>query len=285
MPSFSWSAIASLIRLPNQSGTWLLMLPTLWALILASHGRPPYTLLLIFVAGSFLMRSAGVIFNDLADREIDRQVTRTSVRPLATGTLTPTTALVTAGVLLILAAGLVLLLNPFTWLLSLIALLLAMLYPFAKRIIHLPQAVLGIAFGWGTIMAWAAVRQSLEPPAWLLYGATICWAIAYDTIYSIQDREDDARVGVKSAALLFGEQTWLAVGISLSTMLLLLGVAGWVWGVDAVFYAVLAAVAGFFSRQVVKLRRPVSPLLAFAMFRHHIWAGTAILIGIWLGSL
>ena len=284
MPSFSWPAIAALIRLPNQAGTWLLMLPALWALVLASRGRPPLGLLLVFAAGSFLMRSAGVIFNDLADRGIDRQVSRTSTRPLARGTVTPPMALAVAGVLLVLACGLLLLLNTFTLLLSPVALLLAILYPYAKRIIPLPQAVLGIAFGWGAIMAWAAVRESLDLPAWLLYGATICWAIAYDTVYSLQDREDDARVGVKSAALLFGVHTWLAVAISLSTMLVLLGLAGWLWGVGPVFYAMLAAVAGFFSLQIARLRRQVLPALAFAMFQHHIWAGTAILIGIWLGS-
>jgi len=284
VPALTWSAIAALIRLPNQSGTWLLMLPVLWALVMASRGRPAPSLLLIFAAGSFLMRSAGVIFNDMADRKIDRQITRTSARPLATGAVSVPVAMATACALVAVAAAIALMLNPFTLLLSPVALALAALYPFAKRVIALPQAILGMAFGWGVIMAWAAVRDDLDTPVWFLYAATICWAVGYDTIYSLQDREDDARIGIKSAALLFGEQTWLAVGIALVAMVVLLGAAGWVWGLGVPFYATLAAVAGFFSRQVTRLRRPVSPALAFAMFRHHIWAGAAILLGICLGS-
>jgi len=280
-----WSSLASLIRLQNQSGTWLLMLPTLWALILASQGKPPASLLIIFAAGSFLMRSAGVVFNDVADRALDRQVARTRSRPLASGALGVQAALATAGVLTALAAALLTLLNPLTLLLSPVALALAALYPFSKRIIQLPQAVLGIAFGWGVVMAWAAVRNSLDTPVWLLYGSTICWAIAYDTIYSLQDREDDIRIGVKSAAILFGAQTWLAVGIALGGMLLLLGLAGWLLGLGTVFYGMLAAVGGFFSQQVRTLRGAVSPAFALAMFKQHIWAGIAILIGLWLGYL
>jgi 4-hydroxybenzoate polyprenyltransferase len=280
-----WSSLASLIRLSNQSGTWLLMLPTFWALVLASGGHPPVGMLLIFAAGSFLMRSAGVVLNDLADRGLDRQVTRTRTRPLASGALGVPAALASAGGLIALAAGLLLFLNTLTLQLSPVALALAVLYPFSKRIIRLPQAVLGLAFGWGAVMAWAAVHNGLEGPAWLLYGSTICWAIAYDTIYALQDREDDARIGVKSAAILFGVHTWLAVGIALGGMLLLLGLAGWLMGIGVGFYGILAAVGGFFSQQVCTLRSPVSPALAFAMFRQHVWAGTAILAGIWLGFL
>jgi 4-hydroxybenzoate polyprenyltransferase len=279
------SNLASLIRLSNQSGTWLLMLPTLWALVLASGGRPPLALLLIFAAGSFLMRSAGVVLNDLADRAVDRQVARTRARPLASSALGTQAALATAAGLVVLAAGLLPFVNTLTLQLSPVALLLAALYPFSKRFIQLPQAVLGVAFGWGALMAWAAVRNTLEGPAWLLYGGTICWAIAYDTVYALQDREDDVRLGVKSAAILFGDRTWLAVGLALGGMLLLLGLAGWLTDVGAGFYGILAAVGGFFSQQVLRLRSPVSPALAFAMFKQHTWAGTAILAGIWLGTI
>jgi 4-hydroxybenzoate polyprenyltransferase len=280
-----WSTLAALIRLPNQSGTWLLMLPTLWALVLASHGRPPASLLLIFAAGSFLMRSAGVILNDLADRSFDRQVTRTRSRPLASGALGVPVALATAAVLVSLAAMLLAFLNTFTLLLSPVALLLAALYPFAKRLVHIPQAVLGIAFGWGVVMAWAAVRDALDVPVWFLYVATICWALAYDTIYALQDRDDDTRIGVKSATILFGERAWLAVGIALAGMLTLLALAGWLMGLGTVFYGTLAVVGGFFSQQVLALRRSVSSAQAFALFKQHIWAGVTILAGIWAGFL
>ena len=134
------------------------------------------------------------------------------------------------------------LLNVQTILLSPIAILFAALYPFAKRIIHIPQAMLGIAFGWGTIMAWTASRGTIEAPAWCIFAATICWAIGYDTIYALQDRQDDRRIGVKSSALFFGSSTWLAVGIALAVMLILLGIAGWLADIGWIYYGVLAAV-------------------------------------------
>lgn len=280
---FNWPALAQLIRLPNQSGTFLLMLPPLWALVLATEGHPPVSLVAIFAAGSFLMRSAGVVVNDLADRSFDRQVARTKTRPLASGALSVREALVTAGALVTLAIGLVLCLNRLTMLLSPVALLLAATYPFAKRLIAIPQVVLGLAFGWAVVMAWASARSSLPPPAWLLYGSTIFWAIAYDTIYALPDREDDARIGLKSSALLFGSWVWLAVAAALILMLILLGMAGWWAGLGPAFYGALAAVGGFLSQQVRRLRRPIHPDLAFTLFKQHIWVGLAILVGIWLG--
>ncbi len=281
----NWSTLAHLIRLSNQSGTVLLMLPTLWALVLASRGRPTWSLLAIFAVGSFLMRSAGVVMNDLADQSFDRQVERTRARPLASGALGVPAALATAMVLVSAAAGLVLFLNQLTILLSLVAFLLAAVYPFSKRVIHLPQAVLGVAFGWGAVMAWAAVRNSLEVPVWFLYAGTVFWAVAYDTIYALQDREDDARIGVKSSTILFGSRIWIAVGVSLGGMLIMLGLAGWLVGLGPMFYGMLAVVSGFLSRQVLKLRGSVSPALAFGMFKQHIWVGWAILAGIWAGFL
>ena len=261
------------------------MLPTLWTLVLASRGKPPAELVIIFAAGSFLMRSAGVVLNDMADRSIDRHVTRTQRRPLASGLLGLPEAIATLIVLVALTVGLLAFLNPFAVLLSPVALLLAALYPFSKRYIHLPQAVLGLAFGWGVIMAWAAVRNTLEAPVWLIYGATICWAIAYDTTYALQDRADDTRLGLKSSAILFGSWVWLAVGAFLIGMLLLLGLAGWMLNLGAVFYATLAAVGGFLSQHVLKLRGSVTGPLAFAMFKQHVWVGWAILAGIWGGFL
>jgi 4-hydroxybenzoate polyprenyltransferase len=275
--------IAELIRLPNQTGTLLLMLPTLWALMLASHGRPDPGLLAIFAIGSFLMRSAGVILNDVADRRLDRHVERTRMRPLASGRLPLRTALAVLLVLLAFASGLLLLLDRLALLLSPIALLLAAAYPFAKRIVSLPQAALGVAFGWGVIIAWAAASGTLEPQAWLIFMGTVAWAIAYDTIYALQDRADDQRAGIKSSAILFGQWTWLAVASSFGVMMLCLGAAGWLSGIGMVFYGVLAASCGFVSQQIRTLRGTVSPSLAFSMFRQHTWIGWAILAGLWLG--
>lgn len=281
-----WRACAELIRLPNQAGTLLLMLPTLWALVLASEGRPEPRLLAIFAAGAFLMRSAGVVLNDLADRDLDRRVARTRNRPLASGAVSLRAAVLLAAGLLGLAAALLVLLPPLARWLSPGAFILAALYPLAKRVIHVPQAVLGIAFGWGVLMAWASVRERLEPEAWLLYAATLLWALAYDTIYALQDLEDDRRVGVRSSALLFGRRTWRAVAAALGGMLLLLACSGWLTGLGAAFYAALAGVAGFLAQQVARLRAAtVPPALAFAMFRQHVWVGWAVLGGFWLGFL
>lgn len=283
VPQLTWSNVSRLIRLPNQTGTWLLLLPTLWALVLSQEGWPPWPLLLIFIFGSFLMRSAGVVVNDLADRPFDRHVARTRERPLASGELTAAHALGVLVTLLTLAALLILQLNPLTIRLSPIALLLAALYPFAKRVVHLPQAMLGVAFGWGTIMAWAASRGTIDPAAWLLFSATICWAVGYDTIYALQDIEDDRRIGVKSSALYFRDRTWLAVACAFAVMLVLLGIAGSMTGIGWSFYGVLGVVGLWFGKQVNEIRTPLLPARAFELFQEHAWIGSAILVGFFLG--
>ncbi|OQW31555.1 MAG: hypothetical protein A4E19_08050 [Nitrospira sp. SG-bin1] len=278
-----WSAFAHLIRLPNQTGTYLLVLPTMWALVLAARGFPPLHLLAIFIGGSFVMRSAGVIMNDLADQSFDRQVSRTKTRPLAAGTLSRRHAFGLLSLLLLIAASLLLALPPLVAWLSPIAVFLAALYPFSKRWIHIPQAMLGVAFGWGTIMAWAAVREQVDAPAWLLFGATAAWAVAYDTIYAIQDQEDDRRIGVKSSALYFGPSLHRGVGLALSTMLVLLAAAGWLSELRWPYYLTLLSVGLFLGTQVGRLQRPITPLHAFAMFRAHVWVGVAILVGLLAG--
>lgn len=285
VPRLTWANVSRLIRLPSQTGTWLLMLPTLWALVLSSQGIPPWRLLVIFILGSFVMRSAGVILNDLADRSFDRHVARTRQRPLASGDMAPAHALIVLAVLLTLAGLLVLQLNPLTIMLSPAAIALATLYPFAKRVIHLPQAVLGIAFGWGTIMAWTASRGVIESAAWLTFAATICWAIAYDTIYALQDMDDDRRIGVKSSALYFGSAAWLAVGSAGAMMLVLLGIGSGMMGIGAIAYGVLAAVGVLLAKQVNELRKPISSERAFELFQQHVWIGTAILAGLIMGFL
>ncbi len=275
----SWSAVGRLIRLQSQTGTWLLLLPTLWSLTLAARGIPSWRLVLIFSLGSLLMRSAGVVLNDLADRRFDRRVTRTQQRPLASGELQPRHALAVAALLLAAAGLLLLSLNRLTIMLGPIALLLAGLYPFAKRVVQVPQAMLGIAFGWGTVMAWTASQNTLDAPAWLVYAATACWAVGYDTIYALQDREDDARIGVKSSALFFGSSSWMAVGISFAATIALLGLAGWLLQIGWLFYGVLAAVSLFCTGQALKIRKSIAPSEAFRMFHQHVWVGAAILAG------
>ena len=279
----SWPALARLIRLPNQTGTYLLLLPTLWGLVLAARGIPPPHLVAIFIGGSFLMRSAGVIMNDLADQSFDRQVARTKTRPLASGELSRRHAAMLLAALLAIAATLLFFLRPIVTWLAPIAVFLAALYPYSKRWIHIPQAMLGIAFGWGTIMAWAAVQGQLDAPVWCLFGATAAWAVAYDTIYAIQDQEDDRRIGVKSAALYFGSSVHQAVGLAFGIMLAFLTAAGWLAQLRWPYYAALVGVAVFFLFQINRLRRPITPTHAFDMFRKHVWVGVAILAGLLAG--
>lgn len=281
----SWPALGRLIRLPNQTGTYLLLLPTMWGLVLAAQGIPPPHLIVIFIGGSFLMRSAGVIMNDLADQSFDRQVARTKTRPLASGELSRRHAYVLLSLLLFTAGGLLFFLRPIVTWLAPVAVFLAALYPYSKRWIHIPQAMLGIAFGWGTVMAWAAVRGQLEAPVWCLFGATAAWAVAYDTIYAIQDQEDDRRIGVKSAALYFGSSVHQGVGLAFGIMLAFLTAAGWFAQLRWPYYAALLGVAVFFLLQIGQLRRPMTPTHAFDMFRKHVWVGVAILAGLLTGVL
>jgi len=257
----------------------------MWGLVLANRGIPPLHLLVIFVGGSFLMRSAGVIMNDLADQSFDRQVTRTKTRPLASGEVSRRHAMLLLGLLLAVAASLLFFLRPIVTWLAPIAFFLAALYPYSKRWIHIPQAMLGIAFGWGTVMAWAAVQGQLDAPVWCLFGTTVAWAVAYDTIYAIQDQEDDRRIGVKSAALYFGSFVHQGVGLAFGIMLTFLTTAGWLAELRWPYYVVLSGVAVFFLLQISQLRRPITPTHAFAMFRAHVWVGVAILVGLLAGVL
>jgi len=231
------------------------------------------------------MRSAGVIMNDLADQSFDRQVTRTKNRPLASGALRPIHAVLVLGGLLVLAVGLLSFLNRLTMWLSPIALGLAAFYPFTKRFFHVPQFFLGLAFGWGAVMAWAATRNQLDVSAWLLFAATISWALAYDTIYALQDRDDDLQVGVKSSAIVFGAHVWIAVGIIEIVMMVFLAIAGWLEHLNLAFFGGLAGLTGFLSQHVWRLRTAMNPEEAFAMFKQHVGVGLVILIGIWLGTL
>lgn len=279
------TAISDLIRLDRQYGTLLLMAPALWSLVIASGGAPAWSLVAIFALGAFVMRSAGCIANDLADRRLDALVSRTQSRPLACGRLNVAQALAVFAALVFIAFLLILPLNPLARILSLGGLALAILYPFAKRVTCLPQVVMGVAFGWGALMAWAAVRNELGLPAILIFGATIAWAAAYDTIYALQDCEEDRRVGVKSTALLFGRHTWLAVGIGLALAWAGLFLVGRLAALGPLYYAVLLAVGMLFLQQTLALRRGADPTTAFRLFRAHALIGKLILAGIVLDYL
>ena len=283
--AFHWSDVAELIRLRNQTGSLLLLFPTLWALVLAAEGHPPLSLMLIFITGTFVMRSAGVTINDWWDRDIDRHVSRTRTRPLAAGRLSPAAALVIFTLFILLAAGLASFLNPLAMALAPIGLLLAVCYPLAKRVLPIPQALLGMAFGWGAIMAWAAVRNEIGWPAFGIFIATICWAIGYDTIYALQDRDDDSRAGIRSSALFFGRRVWLVVFVVLIAMTLVMALVGFALRLALPFYVALFAAALWFGYQAKQVKLGVSSRKAMALFKQHVWIGALILGGIWGGLL
>ncbi len=283
--AFHWSDVAELIRLRNQTGTLLLLFPTLWALVLAAGGRPPLSLTLIFITGTFLMRSAGVTINDWWDRDMDRHVDRTRNRPLAAGRLPPAAAMALFMLLSLFAAGLASFLNPLALALAPIGLLLAVFYPLAKRVLPIPQAVLGMAFGWGAIIAWAAVRNEIGWPALGIFIATICWAIGYDTIYALQDRDDDSRAGIRSSALFFGRRVWLVVLLVLIAMTLVMALVGVALSLALPFYVALFGAALWFGYQAQQIKKGVSSRNALALFKQHVWIGALILGGIWGGLL
>ena len=272
-------AYERLIRLDKPIGTLLLLWPTLWALWLAADGRPGGAMVLIFVLGTLLMRSAGCAINDYADRDFDPHVARTRLRPLAAREIAPWEALLLAGALAIAAFGLVLFLNRFTIGLSFAGLAIAATYPFSKRFFALPQLYLGVAFGFGIPMAYAAVQGRLPPECWLLLAANICYAFAYDTEYAMVDRDDDAKLGLRTSALTLGEWDVAAVMASYALMLALLtlvgarGQLGWP-------YFVGLAVAGVMRLYHWTLIRRRSREGCFKAFRHNNWVGAAIFAGI-----
>ena len=235
---------ARLMRLDRPIGILLLLWPVLWALWIAGAGRPSLPVLLVFVAGVVLMRSAGCVINDYADREFDPQVERTRDRPLAAGRVPPREALVLFVVLALSAFALVLFMNRLTILLSFVGAALAVSYPFMKRWTHLPQFYLGAAFGWGVPMAFAAQTGGVPADAWILFGATLCWAVAYDTAYAMVDREDDVRIGVKSTAILFGHADRAMIALFHMVTLALLIWVGARAGLGLTYYMGLLLAAG-----------------------------------------
>jgi len=251
----------------------------LWALWFAAKGVPNLTVLFIMVLGTVLTRSAGCAINDYADRDFDGQVERTRNRPLATGALSARDALLATAVLMLLAFILVLFTNPLTISLSFVAVLLSVVYPFAKRYTHWPQLVLGAAFGFAVPMAFAAQTNSLPPLAWILYLCAILWSVAYDTLYAIADREDDLKIGIKSTAVLFGRYELLFVGIVQMLVLALLTVAGWQNGRGGIYFAGLIVSLGFIVYQLW-LARERDPIRCTQAFLNNHWLGMTVFIAL-----
>jgi 4-hydroxybenzoate polyprenyltransferase len=285
---FSWrlgrrlTQYARLMRLDRPVGTWLLLWPSLWALWIAGAGRPKPKVLIVFVLGVLVMRAAGCVINDFADRDIDPYVRRTRDRPLAARLMSPVEALVLFVVLIAAALYLVTRLDEFTVKLAFIGALLTVSYPFVKRVFPMPQLYLGISFGgWGVPMAFAAQTGTLPRVAWVLYIASVIWAAMYDTIYAMIDREDDIKLGVKSSAILFADMDKLLVGVMQLMMLYALYLVGddmhfgrWYQG-----GGIAAAVLFLWQQWLIRKRDPAG---CFKAFLNNQYVGLAIFVGILL---
>lgn len=271
--------VAVLMRIDRPVGALLLLWPTLWALWLAAGGLPPLKLLVIFVLGVFVMRSAGCVINDFADRKLDPQVERTRARPIAAGRVTPRQALLVFVVLLALALVLVLFTNALTIKLSLVGAALATIYPFCKRVTHLAQVVLGAAFGWSIPMAFAAVTGELPALCWLLFLANILYSTIYDTEYAMVDRDEDIAAGSKSTAILFGDADLAIIGLLMAVFALAMALAGQRAALGWPYWlALLVAVA--LSAWQLWMMRDRSREHCFAAFRNNLWVGGVLWLGI-----
>ncbi len=277
----NFSKYIQLMRLDKPIGILLLLWPTLWAVWIASQARPGIHILLVFIFGTVLMRSAGCVINDIADRNFDRHVKRTEHRPITSGAVSVKEGLVLTLLLSLVSFALVLTCNTLTIGLSVIAAFLAASYPFTKRFLSIPQAYLGIAFGFGIPMAFAAQLNSIPSVAYVLLLANIFWAIAYDTEYAMVDRDDDIKIGIHSSALLFGRYDVGAIMLCYLMTLLLLTVAGYLVHFGLVYFASLA-LAGLIAIYHYFLIRSRDRQNCFKAFLHNNWFGGVVFVGIWL---
>jgi 4-hydroxybenzoate polyprenyltransferase len=278
------NAYERLVRLDKPVGALLLLWPTLWALWIAAQGKVQAEMVAIFVAGTFLMRSAGCAINDWADRDFDGRVARTRERPLAAGEIEPWEALAVAGALAVLAFCLVLFLNSLAILLSFVALAIAAAYPFTKRFFAYPQLVLGVAFGFGIPMAFAATSGALPPECWALLAANVCYSFAYDTEYAMVDRDDDLKIGIRTSAIALGRFDVAGVMASYVLMIAILAWLGRVLELHWPYFAGLAAAAAMMAYHYV-LIRDRSREGCFRAFRHNNWVGATIFAGLALAYL
>ncbi|WP_448556433.1 4-hydroxybenzoate octaprenyltransferase [Thalassotalea montiporae] len=279
MTTLSWQAIKQITRIDKPIGTYLLLWPTYWALWVASDGLPDGILLLIFTMGVVIMRSAGCVINDFADRKVDGKVKRTEQRPLVSGLMTPEQAIMLFGFLIGAAMALAINLSWLTIQYAVVALVLATSYPFMKRYTHLPQVVLGAAFSWGMIMAFAEIQGHVPIVAWLLFAANLLWTVAYDTMYAMVDRDDDLKIGVKSTAILFGRYDIRIIGFLQLMVLAILLTVGEMMAFGWPYQLSLVAVAGLFCFQQIlikdRLREP-----CFKAFLNNHYVGLAVFVGL-----
>ena len=274
-----WDAYWRLMRFDRPIGIVLLLWPTWWALLLAGDGRPAANIAIIFTLGVIVMRAAGCVMNDIADRDFDPHVKRTRERPLASGALNLRQALVAFLILMMLALGLVLMTNRLTIQLAFAGALLASTYPFFKRFTHFPQIILGMAFGWGIPMAFAAQTAELPLLAWLVFAINVVWAVIYDTLYAMVDRDDDLKIGVKSTAILFGRFDRVILACLMIAMVAMLSGLGLWQGLGWSWFAATGLVAACFTYQLWLARRRARED-CFRAFLNNNWVGLIILLGL-----
>jgi 4-hydroxybenzoate polyprenyltransferase len=275
---------ALLMRLHRPIGIWLLLWPALWGLWIAGAGRPDARILVVFVAGVVVMRSAGCVINDYADRDFDPKVARTRDRPLAARRVTPAEALLLFIALGLVAIWLALQLDPFAQLFAVAGALLAMTYPWLKRVVHVPQFYLGVAFGWSIPMAFAALTGEAPRIAWLLLAAVVLWAAVYDTMYAMVDREDDLKIGVKSTAILFGEADRFLIAVMMAMMLFALHLAGAEADLGTWYRGSLVAAGLLFAYELWLIRRR-EPAACLRAFNNNHYVGMVVFIGLALDYL
>lgn len=285
-PEPSWLIIIRLLRWDKPEGRLILMIPALWAVFLAARGMPPLPLVGVIVLGTLATSATGCVVNDLWDRDIDPQVTRTRDRPLASRALSVKVGIVVAMVALITSGFLALYLNPLSFWLCVAAVPVIVLYPLAKRVFPVPQLVLSIAWGEAVLISWSAATARLEFATWLLWGATVLWTLGFDTVYAMSDREDDQRLGINSSALFFGDYAAVAVGIFFAGTVFLLGWLGVVMQLHLSFWITLWLATLSWVWQYVRLRNPQIPHSAYGeIFRQNVWIGFLLLAGMITGAL
>ena len=277
-------AYARLIRLDKPIGALLLLWPTYWALWLSNEGMPPFDLLIIFTLGTFLMRSAGCAINDYADRNFDRHVERTKNRPITSGQISGKEAVLIAAILALLSFGLIQPLNLLTKQLSVFAIVIAVVYPFTKRFFAMPQAVLGVAFGFGIPMAYAASLNQVPLEAWILFAGNLFWTIAYDTAYAMVDRDDDLRLGLRTSAITFGRFEVIAIAVCYGLLLISLLCVAYLAQLNDLFWFgwVGALICAIYHVSLVRTRQRDA---CFKAFRQNNWLGAFLFLGIVLGLL
>ena len=282
----TWQKIIRLLRWDKPAGRLILMIPALWAVVLAARGNPPLPLVGVIVLGTLATSAAGCVVNDLWDRNIDPQVTRTKTRPLASRALSIRVGIVIFVVALICAAVLALYLNPLSFMLCVAAVPFIVFYPLAKRVFPLPQLVLSLAWGFAVLISWTAVTAEIEAATWLLWGATVAWTMGFDTGYALSDREDDLKIGINSSAIFFGKYAPEAIGLFYAVAAMLLAGVGLELALGSAFWVSLALAAAGWSWQYFTLRKPYIPRSVYGkVLKQNVWLGFILLAGMILGYL